>query len=295
MCVLCSMLFVMGYCLHWQPAIIATRVIFLLSYLVNKPSLSLPMAAVVSWISFEAQFSCFVTWPVGAEWDHIDEARWHICAGVLSLAALPSLLLPHVHGHRRVRSATWPRLSACLPHIRRWVCHPLLTWIIIEWWGAGVVVCLERGENLRMAQLMPLPLTISCFSKIEIGFTFLVPAHPGSPGKRAVKRVCMSVCVMTHFVFVVCRDLTWRWKLLQLHTFNGPLSGTARVSRYQKGKTNLDFTKARDSEWQWYQLGHMQVCISLQTENRASTPPLSFYRTDALPAAQPTASMHWRH
>jgi len=48
------------------------------------------------------------------------------------------------------------------------------------------------------------------------------------------------------------------------------------VSRYQKGKTNLDFTEARDSEWQWHQAGHMQVCTSLQTDNHASTPPLSF-------------------
>jgi len=53
-----------------------------------------------------------------------------------------------------------------------------------EWWGAGVVlvICLEQGADLHMAQLMPLPLTVSCFSKIQIGFTFLVPAHPGSPG-----------------------------------------------------------------------------------------------------------------
>ena len=78
------------------------------------------------------------------------------------------------------------------------------------------------------------------------------------------------------------------------HRFNGPFSGTTRVSRYQKGKTNLDFTEARDSEWQWHQLGHMQVCTSLQTDNHASTPPLSFfYRPDALPAAQPTASKHY--
>ena len=61
------------------------------------------------------------------------------------------------------------------------------------------------------------------------------------------------------------------------HPFNGPFSGTTRVSRYQKGKTNLDFTEARDSEWQWHQLGHMHVCISLQTDNHASTPPLSFF------------------
>jgi len=65
------------------------------------------------------------------------------------------------------------------------------------------------------------------------------------------------------------------------------------VSQYQKGKTNLDFTEARDSEWQWHPLGHMQVCTSLQADNDASTPPLSFfYRPDALPAAQPTASKH---
>ena len=59
-----------------------------------------------------------------------------------------------------------------------------------ERWGAGVVICLEQGADLHMAQLMPLPLTVSCFNKIQIGFTFLVPADPGSPGKRAVKRVC---------------------------------------------------------------------------------------------------------
>ena len=72
------------------------------------------------------------------------------------------------------------------------------------------------------------------------------------------------------------------------HTFNGPLSGTTHVSRYQKSKKNLDFTEARDSEWQWHQLGHMQVCTSLQTDNHASTPPLSFFtgRMPFLPPSQ---------
>jgi len=75
--------------------------------------------------------------------------------------------------------------------------------------------------------------------------------------------------------------------------FNGPLSGTTQVSRYQKGTINLDFTEARDSEWQLHQLGHMQACTSLQTDNHASNPLLSFfYRPDALPVAQPTASKH---
>ena len=56
-----------------------------------------------------------------------------------------------------------------------------------------MVICLERGADLHMAQLMPLPLTVSCFSKIQIGFAFLVQAHLGSPGKRAVKWVCVFV------------------------------------------------------------------------------------------------------
>jgi len=69
-------------------------------------------------------------------------------------------------------------------------------------------------------------------------------------------------------------------------------SGTTRVSRYQKGKTNLDFTEARDSEWQWHQLGHMQVCCSRQITMPAPHHSV-FYRPDALPAAQPTVSKHW--
>ena len=91
-------------------------------------------------------------------------------------------------------------------HVGCWV--PLVLWccwlgdrkgirpVKTEWWGTGVVICLEQDANLREAQLMPLPLTVSCFSKIQIGFTFLVPAHPGSPGQRAFKRVCVCVCVL---------------------------------------------------------------------------------------------------
>jgi len=65
-----------------------------------------------------------------------------------------------------------------------------------------MVICLERGVDLHMSQLMPLPLSVSCFSKIQIGFTFLVLAHSGSPGKRAVKRVYVCVCVCV-FCYVV--------------------------------------------------------------------------------------------
>ena len=74
-----------------------------------------------------------------------------------------------------------------------------LTGGVLAWLsgGAGMVVCLERDADLHMAQLMPLPLTVSCFSKIQIRFTFLVPADLVSPGQRAVKRVCVCVCSVT--------------------------------------------------------------------------------------------------
>ena len=80
--------------------------------------------------------------------------------------------------------------------------------------------------------------------------------------------MCVCVCV---YVCVCVRE---RDIHTHTHPFNGPFSGTTQVSRYQKDRTNLDFTEARDSEWQWRQMGHMQVCTSLQTDNHASIPPL---------------------
>ena len=65
-----------------------------------------------------------------------------------------------------------------------------------------MVICLELGADLHMAQVMPLPLTVSCFSKIQIGFAFLVLAHLGSPGNRAVKRVCVCVCVILQSIII---------------------------------------------------------------------------------------------
>jgi len=75
--------------------------------------------------------------------------------------------------------------------------------IMVAWYGmVGVVICLVRGADLHMAQLMPLSLSVSCFRKIQIGLTFLVPAHLGSPGKRAVKRVCVCVCVSSSSSYI---------------------------------------------------------------------------------------------
>jgi len=81
-----------------------------------------------------------------------------------------------------------------------------------------------------------------------------------------------------------------RYLPVHTHPFNGPLSGTTRVRRYQKGKINLDFTEARDSEWQWHQLHHMQVCTSLQTDNHTSTPLLSFLQARC-PSSRPANSI----
>ena len=81
-----------------------------------------------------------------------------------------------------------------------------------------MVICLERGADLHTAQLMPLPLTVSCFNKIQIRFTFLVPAHPGSPGKRAVKRVCVCVsCMYTANARFHCAIVMNICSWLQLH------------------------------------------------------------------------------
>jgi len=78
----------------------------------------------------------------------------------------------------------------------------------------------------------------------------------------------------------------------QQYPLSGPLSRTTWISWYQKGKTNLDFTEARNSEWQWHQLGHMQICTSPQTDNHASTPPPIFLQARRPSCVQPK---HWRH
>ena len=91
-------------------------------------------------------------------------------------------------------------------------------------------------------------------------------------------------------LFFLIGKISLTCRKIHTHTFNGPFSGTTQMSRYQKGKTNLDSTEARDSEWQWHQLGHMQVSTSLQTDNHASTPPLSFLQA-GFPSCRPTNSV----
>jgi len=99
----------------------------------------------------------------------------------------------------RAHTTTYSTLIETIAPLVLWRCRlggrkgiwPVKNWVV----GCWRVICLELGADLHTAQVMPLPLTVSCFTNIQIGVTFLVPAHPGSPGKKAVKRVCVCVCV----------------------------------------------------------------------------------------------------
>ena len=149
------------------------------------------------------------------------------------------------------------------------------------------------SASLHLAPDMPVPYHSS----------FLQARCPFCRPTNSVK--ALKVCIHTHthththtfngpfFRNYPGEPVPERYTYTHTYPFKGPFSGTTQVSQYQKGKTNLDFAEARDSEWQWHQLGHMQVCTLLQTNNHASTPPLIFYRPDALPATQPTASKHY--
>ena len=100
-----------------------------------------------------------------------------------------SVILPYW----RMASAT-PDLQLWLPSRHRKTVTYLLTYLQSEWWGAGMVICLERGADLHMAQLMPLPLTVSCSSKIQIGFPFWYQLTRVVPEKGPLN-VCVCVCV----------------------------------------------------------------------------------------------------
>jgi len=137
-------------------------------------------------------------------------------------------------------------------------------------------------------------------------------SRPSTPGLNIHIPALTAIWVPWHFSFCSGRALDWTHRSLfpkgeprqindtragkNTHTrLTALFPGQPGWARNRKGKTNLDFTEARDSEWHWHQLGHMQVCTSLQTDDHASTHHSVFYRPDALPAAQPTALKHWRH
>ena len=112
----------------------------------------------------------------------------------------------------------------------------------------------------------------------------------GPPRSPPPPPLVMSLAVDARTDFISTVACSTQSQDTHTHPFNGPMPGTTQVGRYQKGKTNLDFTGARDSEWQWHQLGHMQVCTLLQTDNHASTSLLSFLQSGC-PSCRPINSV----
>jgi len=137
---------------------------------------------------------------------------------------------------------------------------------------------------------MPLPLTVSCFSKIQIVFTFLVRAHPGGPGQRAVKRVCVCVCVCvaSRYARYACTDGHTHTHT-HLTALCPGLPGWAGTRKVKPIWILLKRETVSGSEICW------AICKSAPCSRQITTPAPHrsvFYRPDALPAAQPTASKH---
>jgi len=180
-----------------------------------------------------------------------------------------------------------------------------------------MVICLERDADLHTAQLMPLPLIVSCSSKIQIGFTFLVPAHLGSPGKRAVKRACVRVVrPMTKRNCTGQNTAQWLCELCNPRVIIASVSyryiSTTDISRYTHSRLMAlcpglpGWAGTSKVKPIWILLKQETVsgsgiswamCKSAPCSRQITTPVPHcsvFYRPDALPATQPTASKHWR-
>ena len=152
-------------------------------------------------------FRCVITrgWefrvPIRSSWQHLSyDGCLADTEGDNEITAAYCVVCMHWYTHIREQSSCHQRLLLCLVSAAHAFCalvllvgrqegHPACKKL-----SSGVVICLERSADLYMAQLMPLPLTVSCFSKIQIDFTFLVPAYLGSPGQIVVKWVCVCVC-----------------------------------------------------------------------------------------------------
>ena len=137
------------------------------------------------------------------------------------------------------------------------------------WWSNSVVIC--YCQVARQHGIPFLETSAKSNVNVEKGFLDLTQAILDKVLTASPPAGLLCCCV-------VSRDGN--------QLFNGHFSGTTQVGRYQKGKSNLDLTDARDSEWQWHQLGHMQVCTLLQTDEHASTSPLKFF-TDWMPFLPP--------
>ena len=179
-------------------------------------------------------------------------------------------------------------LCMCL-YVRVCVC----LCVVVMWW-----TCLT--SSLRMAVCLSARLVSSSFSWWPLCSRFTWPASFTSTSRTRMSCWILTLDSCSSLTLAQAPTSTLTKSTLSLkasdasltntHPFNDPLSRTTCLSRYQKGKTNLDFTEANDSKWQWHQLGHIQVCTSLQTDNHAGTPPLSFLQSGC-PSCRPANSV----
>jgi len=160
----------------------------------------------------------------------------------------------------------------CINMYILWVWHKILTltFSIFHVTLFGVILHLS---------VIVLLLTVSFVDRLAVTSVYYVFCIVSLNSRTVIVRILPS---RLHFPRILSYAHT------HTHPFNSPLSGTTQVGRYLKGKTNLDFTEARDSEWQLHQLDHMQVCTSLQADNH--TPPLSFLQAGC-PSCHPTNSV----
>ena len=142
---------------------------------------------------------------------------------------------------------------------------------------AGQMLALHLAISISLTE-QEVDISISHWKDICLGYNW--------------SRRTVTIMRLTYLLCTRCRSHRPLQQDHSTHThlFNDPLSGTTRVSQYQKGKTSLDFTQARDSEWQWNPLGHMQVYTSLQTDNHTSTSLLSFLQAGC-PSCHPANSV----
>jgi len=164
--------------------------------------------------------------------------------------------------------------------------------LVDEWYICICFSAFFKNKNIFIVYIASKTLMATLSQLVSPSISFCICFRTESLAQSFFSSQVFFLSPFMSAVQHMYRNLDTRIPALHTHThpFNGPFSETTRVSQYQKGKTSLDFTEARDSDWQWHQLGCMQVCISLQTDNHSV-----FYRAYALPAAKPTVSKHWRH
>ena len=164
-------------------------------------------------------------------------------------------------------------------------------WFIVNASNAAISEVSRVGSKLPESEMCLCGRSLVGWSRVHLGSPVIGTQQSRRLNVQLYTHSCLcssisvcSQCTHTQHNHIFCIITN---RCTHTHPFNGPLSGTTRVSRYQKGKTNLDFTEARDSEWQWHQLGHMQICTSLQTDNHNSTPPLKVFFTGRMPFLLP--------